>query len=419
MFIDKALAAIDTSFAETDAPAKRKAGLGRRAFFFGGTALAAAYAGLPGPGATRLNLTASASEAPLAADIQPTLPALPHVFAPRSAADIRNWEQFRARFILPDGRVVDSGNNGISHTEGQGLGMLFAVAFDDRATFDRIWDWTQANLSRGDDALHAWRYVPGAANPVSDTNNATDGDIYIAGALSRASVRWGSTPYLAAAGAITRDLLALAVRNVGGRTVLLPAVYGFDQRGWVDVNLSYYVFPLLADLATAFPSPLLTKVIDDGRRLVAEASFGRRRLPPDWLRVSARDGSLSLSPQHPARFSFDAVRIPLFLAWAGGTPAELRPYADFWGDRPERAAAWVDLETDLCAPYRASNGVVSIAKLVGSGRTGQPPVLPAISGTDDYYSAALNMIVRLAAQESSPLMAGPSVTALTTDKRRS
>ena len=415
MFIEKTLAVIDNCLAGNPQPTKGKSGLSRRGFFIGGTALAVGFAKLPNPAASRFQLTAPAASGltvPEAHD--PAFPSLPHVFAARSPADIRNWEQFRARFIQPDGRVVDSGNDGISHTEGQGLGMLFAVAFDDRATFDRIWGWTRTHLTRANDALHAWRYVPGAVEPVSDSNNASDGDIYIAGALSRAGVRWRSQPYLASAAAITRDLLALAVRDVGGRTVLMPGTYGFVKAGGVEVNLSYYVFPLLADLATAFPSPLLSKVIDDGRRLVAQASFGKRGLPPDWLLVSAHDGSLSMAPARPARFSFDAVRIPLFLAWAGGGPAELRPFAAFWGNRPERSAAWVDLETDVSAPYLASNGIVSIAMVVGRDSR----ALPGISSKDDYYSAALNMIARVAAQEAASHPGGQSVAAVITETRR-
>jgi len=35
---------------------------------------------------------------------------------------------------------------GISHSEGQGYGMLLAVAADDRPTFDLLWGWTRAQL---------------------------------------------------------------------------------------------------------------------------------------------------------------------------------------------------------------------------------------------------------------------------------
>ena len=301
--------------------------------------------------------------------------------------------------MLADGRVVDTGNRGISHTEGQGLGMLFAVAFNDRATFDRVWAWTSAHLTRPSDALHAWRYVPGAPCPVADTNNASDGDIYIAGALVRAAVLWREPRYLRAAHAITRDLLALSVKQIGGRTVLLPGAYGFVKPGYAEVNLSYYVFPLLADLQAAFPSAELARVIADGHKLVAEAQFGRRRLPPDWLRVAA-DGSLSVAPGRPARFSFDAIRVPLFAAWAGASATDLARFTAFWGATPAKASAWVDLETDAVAPFCVCRGVAAIASVVAANHHAPRAALPAVAGDDDYYSSALNMLARLAVYEA-------------------
>ncbi|MEQ5261408.1 glycosyl hydrolase family 8, partial [Morganella morganii] len=40
------------------------------------------------------------------------------------AADTQTgWQQFKERYIKDDGRVIDSANNNISHSEGQGYGM--------------------------------------------------------------------------------------------------------------------------------------------------------------------------------------------------------------------------------------------------------------------------------------------------------
>lgn len=45
------------------------------------------------------------------------------------------WDTFKARFLDPSGRVVDPQNGGISHSEGQGYGMLLALRADDREAF--------------------------------------------------------------------------------------------------------------------------------------------------------------------------------------------------------------------------------------------------------------------------------------------
>ena len=326
-----------------------------------------------------------------------TMQTADHAGTPLSAEEQRDWMAFRARLIQPDGRVIDTFNRGESHTESQGLGMLFAVAFDDRASFDRIWSWTASHLRRPYDALFSWRYVPGRGNPVADPNNATDGDILIAAALLRAGSRWGTGDYRTAGQAIARDILALLVRDVGGRTLLLPGAVGFEAADHVEVNLSYYVFPLIAELQAAWPSPTWARLLDDGHRMVAEAQFGRWRLPPDWLRISARNGALALADRQPPRFSYDAVRIPLFMAWNGGPASALQRFAAFWGHNPADAPAWVDLKTDECAPYKACGGVVAIARLAGSDGGG--PV-PAITRSDDYYSAALILLSRLAMRET-------------------
>jgi endoglucanase len=77
---------------------------------------------------------------------------------------------------------MDTGQGRISHSEGQGFTMLFAVHYGDRAQFDRVWQWTKRNLQVRDDALLAWKWEQGA---VTDRNNASDADILVAWALAR------------------------------------------------------------------------------------------------------------------------------------------------------------------------------------------------------------------------------------------
>jgi endoglucanase len=36
-------------------------------------------------------------------------------------------------FHMPDGRIIDTGNGNVSHTEGQGFAMLMAVENEDNA----------------------------------------------------------------------------------------------------------------------------------------------------------------------------------------------------------------------------------------------------------------------------------------------
>lgn len=339
----------------------------------------------------------------LAALAAPSLAAAQATTVSLADADRLEWMAYRDRYLHPEGRVVDTGNRNVSHTEGQGWSMLFAVRADDRPSFERMLAWTQKTLKRRTDQLHSWRFQPGAANPVADLNNATDGDICMAWALLEAHERWGVADHAALATAISRDILKYLVRRRGGYTVLLPGVRGFDSRNSTILNPSYYVFPAFHRLARAVPDPAWVKVAADGLALMRAGRYGKWRLPPDWVALNRTDGSLSLAlPENLApRFSYDAVRVPLYLSWARlGGEAVVGGAVGFWADSAHPyVPAWTDLTNDAIAPYAAPPGVASIARLAAAqrvGALGQPAGLQRVAAAPDYYSAALGMLVRLA-----------------------
>lgn len=322
------------------------------------------------------------------------------VAAPRlGLAQPSPWQQFRDRFVTADGRVVDTGNRGVSHSEGQGWGMLFAFANQDRATFRLLHQWTHSTLKRPHDALFSWRYRPGQAQPVDDPNNATDGELYIAWALARAGEAWRDPALTAAAAMIARDVLRLLTRREAGRLLLLPGITGFEDARRVVINPSYLVFPAFAVLDRVAPDSRWRQLHADGLALVNAARFGRWGLPPDWLAIAKPDHRMSPAEGWPPRFSFDAVRVPLLMAWAGhaadpAAQAALR----FWTDPAHRAPpAWTDLTTNALADYAASGGVRAIAAYVAAAAANRPLPGPfGLAPEDDYYAAALKMLVNMA-----------------------
>ncbi len=315
-------------------------------------------------------------------------------------ADFRaEWRSFLQRYVTEEGRVVDTGNGDISHSEGQGWALLFAEHAGDRAAFDRILSWTERTLRRERDALHAWRYRPGVPVPVDDPNNATDGDICVAWSLLLASRRWANTGYLHAGRAIARDILRVLVRQAGPLTVLLPGASGFEEEKTLVVNPSYYVFPAFEALNRALPDPRWTRLAQDGLQVLRNAAFGRWGLPPDWLRLAKDDGAGTLPSAWPPRFSYDAVRVPLYIAWAGLDEPVLARAAAFWSDATHRQVpAWADLATDAVSPYAASPGILAVAQVVLAGRSldGSAMGLPLVSASPDYFAAALTLLARLA-----------------------
>jgi len=321
-----------------------------------------------------------------------------HPQALAATVDLADWLNFRGRFVQANGRVIDTGNGGQSHTEGQGWAMLFAQRFNDRDSFERIHAWTQRVLRRPGDALHAWRCRPGAGEVVDDLNNATDGDVFIAWALLEAGARWNDASLTAEGTALAADILRLLMRGHAGRHVLIPSLRGFEHSDYMVVNPSYYIFPAFPVLAAACPDPAWLEVAADGLDLLRAARFGRFGLTPDWLAISSGTGEITPAPGWPVRFSFDAVRVPLYMTWAGlsAESAVVNP-ARWWADFSRRSQpAWVDLATGATSGDPAPSGMAAIATLTIAGVGGGVQALPGVAQAHDYYSAALTLLARLA-----------------------
>jgi endo-1,4-beta-D-glucanase Y len=311
------------------------------------------------------------------------------------------WRNYVTRFISAEGRVIDTGSKNVSHTEGQGWAMLMAVAHNDRGQFDQLWHWTDQHLRRHNDKLFSWRYDPSAKVAVADTNNASDGDLMIAWALSLAGQRWGNHEYRYQASVLRREIRKHLIRGVAGYTVLLPAKDGFVHDGYTVINLSYFVIPAIQHFARIEPDGPWSALLQDSKRLLEVARFGPRKLPADWVQLSNM-GELAPAQGWPVRFGFEAVRIPLYFFWGGITQTPgIRAIRAYWEEQGQ-PPAWVDLLSGEAASYSLSDGGMAVRQLlVGFGTN--IPNTPSYK--DDYYSASLLMLARLATRSTFvPLM---------------
>jgi endo-1,4-beta-D-glucanase Y len=314
------------------------------------------------------------------------------------------WLYYKGQFIAADGRVVDNGNGDISHSEGQGYAMLLAVAAGDREAFDKVWSWTQSSLMvREDDSLSAWRWDPAADPKVSDPNNATDGDLLIAWALLRAYRLWSDTDYFSAARTISSDIADKAVVTYRGGAYMLPGVEGFwydeDEAGPI-VNLSYWVYPALDELrvfGSGFPSDRLIKT---GLKLTYEGRFGDLGLPADWTVITARGAEPA--ENYPATYGYNAIRVPLYLAWYGKSDAAAyAPFENLWKTFPEPSV--VDLVTGKPTSSMHDAGYRAIESLVACAQGKVPAGNPAeMLEMVRYYPSTLSMLSLLAMVERYP-----------------
>jgi len=229
------------------------------------------------------------------------------------------WESFRADFVSADGRVVDHASpRRQTVSEGQAYALLFALAADDRATFDTLLTWTTNNLAQGDLSRHlpAWQWGrrdDGSYGPL-DTNPATDADLWIAYALAEAGRLWEAAEYVTLSHAVGALVLQQSVAELPGLgPVLLPAPRGFgDATGTWRLNPGYLPVQVLRGLAAAHPDQR-----ERWRELLGSSITVLHRaavhgIAPDWVRVDAQ-GAFTFGDDAPAEGSYDAIRVYLWL----------------------------------------------------------------------------------------------------------
>jgi endoglucanase len=313
-----------------------------------------------------------------------------------------DWRLFKQRFLAADGRIVDDGNGGVSHSEGQGYGMLLAVAFHDREAFDRMWRWTVTHLKRKEDYLFSWRWVTQDGGKVADSNNATDGDLLLAWALSRAHREWKDHQYQTAATQVIASIFEKTTVDTYLGLQFLPGIMGFQKPAGVVLNPSYYVFPAFSELAAAFPSDKWAALRAGGTALLETARFGKWSLAPDWVLVGGN--WVELAPDQDPVFAYNAIRVPLHVAWGDPSSRLLEPFAAFWGGLPSGVPvpASVDLRTDAFGPFPALPGMLSVRDLtLACAKRNRITVrdIPRLSTEESYFSASLKLLTKLAIRE--------------------
>ena len=312
------------------------------------------------------------------------------------------WEKWRNRFLDPSGRIVDDANGGASHSEGQGYGMLLAVAGADRRAFDLIWSWTRNNLLVRPDQLAAWRWS-GRSEPASDKNNASDGDLLIAWALAEAAELWNDPDYFQDSLKATRDITTKLIRKTAHHgVVIMPALAGFsdyDQADGPVVNLSYWVFPAFRRLAQVLPDFDWSGLADNGLVLIDAARFGPSQLPPDWLSLANKQ--VAPAEAFDKSFGYNSIRIPLYLFWDDEATSErARAFARLWpaGARTIKLTA-LDGDGVQKAIELKEPGYLALAALAhcATSNVDLPKDFYRFNADQHYYPATLHVLALVAA----------------------
>jgi endoglucanase len=246
------------------------------------------------------------------------------------------WEAYTQRFIDEQGRVIDRSAGDRTTSEGQAYAMFFALVDNDRSRFDKLLDWTQANLAQGDLTSHLpaweWGHTDSGDWKIRDTNSASDADVWLAYSLLEAGRLWKEPRYTA----LGRSLLArIATEEVvlipGVGTTLAPGAHGFhtDSDHYI-LNPSYLPLPLLVALAREVPDGPWRAVASELPDLIgrgAQAGFAMDWIAagPDGVHPSPPPSDRSAGQREAhAGGSYDAIRVYLWLGMSDPGTAGVR-----------------------------------------------------------------------------------------------
>ncbi|KAF0134711.1 MAG: endo-1 4-D-glucanase [Candidatus Saganbacteria bacterium] len=210
------------------------------------------------------------------------------------------------KLINSNGAVVDP-DKGKPTSESQSYGMMLALQNNDRTNFDKIWNWTKANMgSKSFNGLFAWTCNPANCGGERDDNIAPDGDIMMAAALYMAFKRWKDVNYKNAAVTILNALLRFAVDSNDN------LMYSPKNQNWF--NLSYNMPAFYEMFFELTKDPRWINLIDNFYKLLDKARHQTTYLAPNASDINGKD--LGVQSPESARYihGYDAMRIPFFAA---------------------------------------------------------------------------------------------------------
>lgn len=240
--------------------------------------------------------------------------------AAQSCVDWPQWNAFANRMMQADGRVVDFDTPVLQSTsEGQSYALFFALVANDRASFDRVLRWTEANLAEGSIETHlpAWQWGrrPDGSWGTLDTNSASDADLWIAYALLEAGRLWRVPAYAKKGQALIALIRQREVVNLPAfGEMLSPGQNGFHPAAeWWRVNPSYLPLPVLRRIADSDPGGPWGNIA--GNTVKMALVIAPRGFAPDWVGYRTGRGFV-IDPVNGDIGSYDAIRVYL---WAGMT----------------------------------------------------------------------------------------------------
>lgn len=239
---------------------------------------------------------------------------IPCIACGSSDAASQDWRLFKNIYLSEAGRIIDREQGNISHSEGQGYGLLLALHNDDKLVFDKVWVWTKATLQIRKDHLFVWKWDASDVSGLKrDSNNASDGDILIAYALLQGFEKWGASVYQNEAIDIIKDIRRLLLTEYKNHQLLLPGELGFVHQSDIEFNPSYQIYAAFELFEKYDRDFNWSKLSRSAKRLVKMSAQNQTKLPLDWVVLTAH-GVKAKENKFPG-FGDEAIRVFLYQCW--------------------------------------------------------------------------------------------------------
>jgi endo-1,4-beta-D-glucanase Y len=253
---------------------------------------------------------------------------------------IEAYNRWKQRFVVSAGnnlRVQRPENNNDTVSEGIGYGMLIAVNMNDKALFDGLWGYWQANATAG--SLMTWQ-VPGG------NGSATDADEDAAFALLLASKQWGGT-YLNSAKTVIGNIWTSDIQSTGSGTIPIPnGGSSYSGSGSSLTNPSYFApayYKVFATVDTGHNwAGVITNVYTYLTNIMSHGSANG--LIPAWCQNNCTTAGGTSNANNNA-YQYDAHRVPwrigLDACWNGNASAKsyVNTATNFWSGAVGTGAA--------------------------------------------------------------------------------
>lgn len=319
------------------------------------------------------------------------------------------WDNFKKNFIDKDGRVIDVSSAAMKTTsEGQTYALFFSLVANDKATFDRLLNWSEKNLAKGDltSSLPSWELGKKEDNSLSvlDENSASDADLWMAYTLGEAGRLWKDRRYVALSSLLAGRILANETLDVPGLgLVLLPGAVGFTPTPTtVRLNPSYLPMQVLRWFTVHSNDPRWISLLKSSQQVIINSA--PKGYSPDWVIYDYSSGFMPDSdPKTSDIGSYDAIRVYM---WAGMLNQNdenrrelfdtLQPMAQFTAQKgaPPESINIVTGVATTYGPIGFSSAMVPFlqgSKLKNAANEQLLRIEANPAAQDSYYDQVLNM----------------------------